>query len=117
MLKQEIKSSVSVGVPMPPVEEINEVVGIPRVVTELDDRGKLVSKVVFEETPIEKLNDGLKVDDFALEVLLQNGYEPHRLDNSSVSFEDIERLSSVASSLPSDKETIANVKPYVKKGE
>lgn len=114
MLNNEIEHKSVHKIPMPTAEDINMVVGIPRVVTELDDKGRLVSKLVFEETPIEKLNDGLKVDDFALEVLLQNGYELHRLDVQNNSFENIDRVSETANALPLDKNVIDSVKPYVK---
>lgn len=114
MLNNEIKHKSVHQISMPTAEDINKVVGIPRVVTEFDEKGRLVSKLVFEETPIEKLNDGLKVDDFALEVLLQNGYELHRLDVQTNSFDNIDRVAETAQNLPLDKSVIDSVQPYVK---
>lgn len=114
MLNNEIKHKSVHQIPMPSAEEINQEVGIPRVVQELDEKGRLVSKLVFEVTPIEKLNEGLKVDDFAIEILLQNGYDFHRLDVNNQSFDNIDRVSETAKSLPLDKEVIESVKPYVK---
>lgn len=64
-------------------------VGMPKVTTVVE-RGRLVSKVVFEETPLEKMNEGLSVDDFALENLLANGYDLHRLDVQDTSFDAID---------------------------
>lgn len=87
-------------------------VGMPKVVT-VEDRGRLVSKVVFEETPLEKMNEGLRVDDFALENLLANGYDLHRMDVDTHSFEDIdetvkgaEQLSKAHAKIKKEAETV-----------
>lgn len=117
MLTNEIKKKENIDFPMPLVDDVNEVVGVPKVVTETDGNGRLVSKVVFEATPIEKMNDCLKVDDFALEVLLQNGYETHRVDYDGSSFENIDRAAAVADSLPRDEKSINTIKKHVKIGK
>lgn len=101
-------------VPMPSADEINKSVGIPKVVQRVDDKGRLVSELVFEVTPVEKLNDGLKVDDFALEVLLQNGYDLHRVDYNNVGFDDIAKVDQVAKTMSTEKEVVDSVKSKVK---
>lgn len=95
-------------------EDINRSVGIPKVVQSVDDNGRLTSKLVFEVTPVEKLNEGLKVDDFALEVLLANGYDLHRVDFHSNSFGDIDRVDEVAKTLSQDQDVKNSVKQNVK---
>lgn len=71
------------------LEDVNKVVGMPKIVSETKD-GRLIQRVVFEATPIEKINDGLCVEDFALENLLANGYELKRIDVSNDHFENID---------------------------
>lgn len=92
MLDYSIKSKEeSLKYPSVSVDEVNQVIGMPKVV-QVEKNGRLVSQVIFEETPIEKMNDGLKVDDFALEVLLANGYEPHRVDVVNDSLEQVDQV-------------------------
>lgn len=67
-------------------------VGMPQIVTENVD-GRIVQSVKFVETPVEKMNEGLTVNDFAIEVLLANGYEKHRIvDANHVSLSDIDKI-------------------------
>lgn len=77
------------------LEDVNKVVGMPKVVTETKD-GRLIQRVVFEATPVEKINDGLRVEDFALENLLANGYELQRIDTS---YEHLDGIDSAAKSI------------------
>lgn len=72
------------------LEDVNQVVGMPKVVTESKD-GRLIQRVVFEATPVEKINEGLKVEDFALENLLANGYELKRIDVNTDHLENIDK--------------------------
>lgn len=77
------------------------VVGMPRTVVENVD-GHLVSKVVFEETPLSERDKGLKCSDFALENLLESGYQLHRVDvNSPDRLRDADAASAGVSALQS----------------
>lgn len=87
-------------------------VGMPKVTT-VEERGRLVSKVIFEVTSLEKMNEGLRVDDFALENLLANGYDLHRMDVQDTSFDVIdetvkgaEQLSKAHAKIKKEAETI-----------
>ena len=81
------------------LEKMNEVVGMPKVKNEIVD-GRVIPTVVFEVTPVEKMNHGLTVDDFALENLLANGYQPKRVDFNATSFDDIDNISKHVANLP-----------------
>lgn len=84
------------------LEDVNKVVGMPKVVSESKD-GRLVQRVVFEATPVEKINDGLKVEDFALENLIANGYQLNRIDVNSDHLDNIDKSAEAIGRLASAK--------------
>lgn len=88
------------------VDDVNQVIGMPKIV-KVTKNNRIVNEVVFEETPIEKLNDGLCVDDFALEVLLENGYQLNRLDVHTESLEQVDRVSESAAALSKAKTKVS----------
>ena len=60
-----------------------QIIGKPKVVTVYDESSKrMISKVEFVPDDPETRYDGLTVDDFALENLLANGYQPHLMPSS-----------------------------------
>lgn len=73
------------------VDDVCRVVGMPKVVPTVVD-GKVVNQVVFEELPPEKMNEGLKADDFALENLLSAGANLNRVDYSDSSLKSTDVL-------------------------
>lgn len=91
------------------LNEVNKVYGMPKTIIENVD-GRLVSRVVFEATPVEQINEGLKVNDFALENLLANGANLTRQNYDTTTFEQIDKASEAAEIL-TKKVSAAKNKP------
>lgn len=89
--KSDLQSDVFESSDCVNTDRTNRSIGMPKVVSKLID-GRIVQSVEFVETPLEELNKGLKVDDFAIEVLLNAGYQPHRIVADSVGFHEIDEF-------------------------
>lgn len=92
MLKVDhsFKNLVSIKYDAVSVVDVNRSFGMP-VVKSVQKNGRVVTEVVFECTPIEKMHEGLTVDDFALENLLANGYQPHRVNVDNQTLDTIDK--------------------------